>query len=62
MMLMASGGFLFFGAGALGLLEGMDQLQLWSAGLVTVPPRTSPGPVRASLNGPLLPDGPPAAS
>jgi len=33
MMLMAAGGFLFFGAGALGLLEGMAQLQLWRAGL-----------------------------
>ena len=37
MMLMASGAFLFFGAGALGLLEGMEQLQLWSSGLVIVP-------------------------
>ena len=34
MMLMATGGFLFFGAGGLGLLEGMDQLQLWRSGLV----------------------------
>lgn len=33
MMLMAAGGFLFFGAGALGLLEGMEQLQLWRSGL-----------------------------
>ena len=37
MMLMAAGGFLFFGAGALGLLEGMEQLQLWRAGLIAVP-------------------------
>lgn len=37
MMLMASGGFLFFGAGALGLLEGMEQLKLWGSGLVIVP-------------------------
>lgn len=37
MMLMAAGGFLFFGAGALGLLEGMEQLQLWRSGLVPVP-------------------------
>lgn len=34
MMLMAAGGFLFFGAGALGLLEGMELLQLWRTGLM----------------------------
>lgn len=34
MMLMAAGGFLFFGAGTLGLLEGMEQLKLWRSGLV----------------------------
>lgn len=33
MTLMAMGGFLFFGAGALGLLEGMDMLSLWKSGL-----------------------------
>ena len=32
MILMAAGGFVFFGAGVLGLLEGMEQLQLWRAG------------------------------
>ena len=37
MMLMAAGGFLFFGAGALGLLEGMEQLKMWGSGLVVVP-------------------------
>jgi len=37
MMLMAAGGFLFFGAGALGLLEGMEQLQLWRSGLSSDP-------------------------
>lgn len=36
MMLMAAGGFLFFGAGALGLLEGMELMQLWRSGLITV--------------------------
>ena len=36
MMLMAAGGFLFFGAGALGLLEGMQLMQLWRSGLITV--------------------------
>ena len=33
MMLMAAGAFAFFGAGVLGLLEGMEELQLWRAGL-----------------------------
>ena len=33
MTMMAAGGFLLFGAAALGLLEGMQQLQLWNAGL-----------------------------
>ena len=37
MMLMAAGGFLFFGAGALGLLEGMELTQLWRSGLVSLP-------------------------
>lgn len=36
MMLMAAAGFVFFGAGVLGLLEGMEQLQLWRAGLSSV--------------------------
>lgn len=40
MTLMAAAAFLFFGAGALGLLEGMDQLSLWRMGvsaMVTYP-------------------------
>jgi hypothetical protein len=32
MMLMAAGGFAFFGAGVLGLLEGMNALQMWRSG------------------------------
>ncbi|MBQ8801953.1 MAG: hypothetical protein IJZ52_06685 [Clostridium sp.] len=36
MCLMASGAFVFFGAGVLGLLEGMDQLQLWRSGMAMV--------------------------
>ena len=37
MTLMAAGGFLFFAAGGLGLLDGMDYLQMWQYGLVAVP-------------------------
>jgi len=37
MMFMAAGGFLFFGAGALGLLDGMEELSLWRAGLSGAP-------------------------
>ena len=36
MCLMASGAFVFFGAGVLGLLEGMEQLRLWQAGMTMV--------------------------
>lgn len=36
MSLMAAGAFVFFGAGVLGLLEGMEQLQLWRAGITAV--------------------------
>ena len=37
MMCMAAGGFLFFGAGALGLLDGMEELSLWRSGLSSAP-------------------------
>ena len=36
MCLMASGAFVFFGAGVLGLLEGMEQMQLWRSGMAMV--------------------------
>ena len=36
MCLMASGAFIFFGAGVLGLLEGMEQMQLWRSGMAMV--------------------------
>ena len=36
MCLMAAGGFVFFGAGVLGLIEGMEQLRLWQMGIVMV--------------------------
>ena len=36
MCLMASGAFVYFGAGVLGLLEGMEQMQLWRSGMAMV--------------------------
>lgn len=37
MTLMATGGFLYLGAGVLGLLEGIDLLQRWKVGLSAAP-------------------------
>lgn len=50
MTLMAAGGFLFFGAGVLGLLQGIEQLQLWHSGLV---PMTASYPMALLLCGGL---------